>query len=486
MFKNISLEEIYNQDEAFSNLLYGTGIVLIGRATNGPVMVPVGVETEEEAVKIFGAESELTNAFIEARAAGGSLIYLLRVNGSHAETNLQDQLTLVSTSADDSSNDLMYQISTHEENRFLQFLNPLTGYTASYIITGKTIDQIATEINIQAMALDAPFWVSKSKVGDSSVLVDELFSKAQTSGGSTDLRFNGYAEQVREALDILAPYPIAQIGILGEAFNEKLFDMYLYQKIAEFADEKARASIPCIITIGASALHKNIGMLYTIADSFQTLLATECRVSEYINVVIAFPRPPGPLEPLESQYYESNGVAAYCGLIDSLGAYEGTTNKPIAGMNMLVDGSGLNDLEKIELSSMGYVVFKEGTFSGVEQLRVLKGVNLAKATLRVVDTRNSFITLRYIAPLMSNISNVKTIQSLLYKLGRVAESEEITELTTLKGKVEAVLEAESGYIKDYKVSESYSYEGFTRSIILNIEIVPIGEIESISLSVQAR
>jgi hypothetical protein len=358
-------------------------------------------------------------------------------------------------------------------------MNAMTGYTASYLITGKKISDIAAEINIEAAVVGAPVYATILRDEESSSLVDELFSGAQTEGADEELNLVTYAESICMMLEYLSSYPIGQIGILCEIFNRVYDNTYLYQKIADFAQWKVRASTPCIVTIGMSRAYIDAGYAYDAAKAFKTVLTTECPVSEYINVVVA-----EPVFPSLSSDYRSNGVAAYCGLLDIIEYSESSTNKVVTGA--VNDKIPLDDTQKAELASLGYVVFKNTVYAGEKQVRVWRGCNLTRQTTRVINPNDLSQSVRNIPAPMSNVGNVRLVQSILYKLHDIVDEEEMTEISTLQSKVEAVLQTESRNISSYTVTESSVYQGFARNLIVSIEITPIGELESISISVQAQ
>jgi hypothetical protein len=316
--------------------------------------------------------------------------------------------------------------------------------------------------------------------GSSTLLADELFSPAQTNGGSTEANGVVYTTKMLEVLSQLEAYPIAQIGILCDAFYIRCADgAYLYQKLAEFTSNKARACMPCIITIGADGYAIRENRAYDFANSIRSLVITECQVSEYINIVLA-----NPVFSMFTPTYMSNGVAAYCGLIDSAHYSEGTTNMRVVGAT--ADSIGLTSSQKAELSSYGYVVYTDVTYAGEKQLRVLKGVNLVKASTKVVDLDDPATYVRRIASPMSSVANVKLVQHILYELDKSIDTETVSDTSVIKSAIEEILKSESEYIKNFSITESEILNGFTKNYQINIEITPVGEIENISLSVQSQ
>lgn len=478
MFKNLTLSEIYNKESPFEGLLPGTGIVLIGRASIGPVMAPIKVNTIEDALMIFGVDSEISNAYLEAKASGAENIFLVRINGSNAIINVQDAFTLISLEAISNANMLQYEILTSGVDRYLTLFNPTTGYNSSYYLTDKTITQIVSEINIDAMTFQSPVYATESIEGSTSILIDEYFSKAQASGADPEIT-NVDPNRIIQILDELDAYPISQVGILCENFNTIHGESYFYQKIVEFTERKVKACMPCIVTIGIddSLIEGNI--IYAVADSFRNAIKLECPISEFINVIISRPTFYG-FHPR----YISNGVAGYCGLIDSTGYYEGTTNKRIYGA--IQDTIPLTNDQKITLANYGYVLLNTGVYNAEQQVRVLKGVNLARGYNKVVDLDDPPNYTRYIPAPMSNIANVKLIQHIVYKLDDILQAQELSKISTLYARIDETLNSEKEYVKEYTIDISETYQGFTRTYVVGLEIIPVGELSNITLSMRTR
>lgn len=486
MLNNITLSEIFNKEYPFESLPRGTGIVLIGTALTGPARVPIKATDLEQVSIIFGLNSQLTNAYMEAVTCGAtSDIYLIRVNGEHAQTNIQNKLILTSLDAIEEANDLQYEIFTSGDDRYLTLSNNKTGYYSSYYLTGKTISQLASEINIDAVTMQSPVYASVLVEGPTSMLIDEYPSEAQTEGAELGYPKLDYIREIEEILASLEDYPIAQIGILCEPFFAKSEDGHLYDKLQEFAQRKAKACAPCIITIGAEYLVTTDDfvdrevLVFERAVSFASLLQTECPVSEFINIVISGPRFPG-FHPS----YRSSGVAAYCGIIDGTSYYEGTTNK--AMLTATSDVLSFTDEQRAKLAELGYVVTITGTYNGQQQVRIYRGVNLTKSTNAVIDPFAPREPVRYIPSPLTDIANVKLVQHIAYRLNDVLDFDELSQISTLRARLEDIMRSESEYIKNYNISISETYHGYTKTYVVNIEMVPAGEVDSLVMTIQTR
>jgi hypothetical protein len=216
-----------------------------------------------------------------------------------------------------------------------------------------------------------------------------------------------------------------------------------------------------------------------MADTFNSDLLSKCQVSEYVNVIIAQHE----LSYLSSDYI-SNGVAAYCGIIDSTHYSEGTTNRKIYGAT--TDLIALTPEQREKLTTYGYVTTLSGTYSGEAQFRIYKGTNLSKGTPLVIDLDDSSVVVRKVTSPLSNIANIKLIQHILLELEKVIDTEDMSTISTLKSTMTSILDSESNYIKEYTISESNTYKGYAKTQVFSIELTPIGEIESISITVQAK
>lgn len=482
MFNDLTLSEIYNKGRPFDDIVPGSCIVLIGTAPIGPAMALIKAVDVEQVIMTFGVDSELANAYMEARTAGAtSDVYLVRINGTHAVTNIQDVITLTSLEAVESANTLQYEVITSGIDRYLTLFNPLTGYNASYYLPGKTITQVVSEINVDAVTLESPVYATITENVDTSVLVDEYFSVAQTDGADPQISVFDFPERVIEVLGYLDGYPISQVGILGVPFQKVYIidsvPTYLYQIVADFAERKMREFNPCIVTIGASNVLIDSEMLETHADNFAQRLEYECKVSEFVNVVLGR-LVYSNLHPS----YTSFGVAAYCGLLDSIDHYESTTNKRMHGTSG--DNSGLTSDQRVTLANKGYVTFITGIFNGEKQVRVAKGVNLARSFNKVLSTTGS--NTRYIPAPLSNVSNVKLVQHIVYLLKDTLDMDEIDKISTLKSRVETVMEDMVEYVKSYSLSITEKLEGYAKTFVVNLEITPVGELDGITLSMQTR
>jgi len=494
MFKDLTLTEVYNRESPFESLLPGTGIVLIGRADIGPAMTPVKAVDTEQVIMTFGVDSELANAYIEAKMSGATDVYLIKANGKHAETNVQNVIKLISLESVESANMLQYEILTSDQDRYLTLFNPMTGYNSSYYIANKTISQVVSEINVDAITLQSPVYAVMLQDGSTDILVDEYFSEAQTDGADPEYDSDNLMDNIVEILEYLDAYPIAQVGILCQSFKTVKNGEYLYAKLEDFVRRKMQACTPCIVTIGVDDLMVDSGAAYNISKMFCDTIRLECPVSEFINVVLARPVFTG-LHP----NYVSNGVAAYCGLINSIGYAESTTNKVINGAVgdtlTLTDGTDDGTPESIanitnqlkpELANLGYVVFKESALGKQKEVRVSKGANLTRSFNKVIDLDDTSQFIRYIPAPMSNIANVKLIQHIVYRLNEVLDLEELSKISTLKLRIKEVLESEIEYIKDYSVNITENYEGYAKTYVVGIDITPVGELGSINLSMQTR
>lgn len=479
MIKDLTLSEIYNRESPFEDLIPGTSIVLIGRALIGPAMVPIKASESQDALMIFGVDSELSNAYLEAKMSGASDIYLIRINGTHAETNVQNAIKLSSLEAISAANSLQYEVITSGTNRYLTLINTEIGYNASYYLTGKTISQIVSEINIDAITFQSPVYATLTTEGSTDILVDEYFSSAQTDGanpqpGIVDIK------RIIDMLEYLDTFPIAQIGILCSAFYDVYEDGYLFARLTEFVERKVRGCSPCIVTIGTDAGSVDVGVVFYLADRFKNNITVECPISEFINVILA-----RPIFPTLHSTYVSNGVAAYCGIIDSAPYYEGTTNKRLIGATD--DKVGLTNDEKTELANVGYIVLTTGIFNTEQQVRIKRGVNLSKGFNLVVDPDDPSLSYtRTIPAPMANVANVKLIQHIVSQLNDVLQTEEPTEISTLRARTEEVLDNEAEYIKEYNIEIAESLQGYAKTYVVSVEITPVGELSSIALTMQTQ
>lgn len=502
MLRNLSLHEIFNRETPFESLLPNSGVVLVGRANIGPVMTPIKARDITSVQNIFG-DSQLTNSYIECSNAGAKDIYLVRINGAHAITDIQGMITLMSLSGETSANDLQYKVVTEvtEGGSFTWLLlkNDTTFFTKTYDITFMKIEDIVTMINLDAIAFESPVFAI---MNIEDTLVDIDYTEGQSINGDSGAGNNNYCDKLRDLLSFLMSYPISQLGIVYESFD--YFDtdksVYLYNILSLFARDKMRACEPCIVTIGAAEWTIESDDFFDSCFGFTGIIASQCEVSEFINVIIANLKTKR-FDNTLGEYiylYQSNAVAAYCGLIDSLSPDAGTTNRQVEGLEGLYDRLNLTEVQKRALSNFGFVILRYDRYGGIKQFRVMRGANLTCSSNYVLNPdfdgsldesdTNQRVS-RVIPTALSSLSNVKLMQYIGMQLKDVIDnydSDEDSDISTLKVKIVNALSAVEDYIKEYAISIEEVLQGFSKTQMVYLDIIPMGEIRSVTISAQIQ
>jgi hypothetical protein len=509
----MNISEIYNREKLFENLSPGTGIVLIGTSDRGPSMVPVKAINYTQVARVFGEESQLANAFVEAYTNGGQDIYLVRINGTHRRINVQNVITLVAVSADDESLKIRYSIIEEPDgSRYMTIINSKIGYSKTYYLNGKSLSQLVNEINIDALSIKSPVYAVLNSEGSTDTLYQEDFRNPVViiegeDGedpiivedpflGGSEMDNQDFMGRIEQVLTMLEAYPICQVGIVCDSFNSANENGYLYQILSNFAKDKVRCSQPCMVTVGIvfpktnnnQEAKNNAEFIYEAAERFITVLNLDCQVSEYINVVIAKPS-----FSRTHPSYTSNGVAAYCGMLHKSYNYDGTTNQVVNDADD--EKSFLTDEQKERLSQLGYVTFSKVRKYGVEQVRVLRGVNLVKSVKEVINpdyirelplsTTNQPIV-RKIPSLLSSSANVAFVQNLGFALNEIFDVDTRYNVTTLQWRIEEILRRFSDIIKESRIDVKEIIQGYVKWYIVNIDVIPVGEIETISIGVRVQ
>ena len=486
MFKDVSLDYIYNKTHMFEGLVSGTGILLIGLAESGPSMTVIDPKHDFEYVSnIFGASSNLARGYLEAVQNGADLVYLLRINGVHTE--LWDNGILYrSLEATDLSRGINFDLSTDEE---LVITNPYTGSRTTFTKD----DDLITNINLAASN------------GECEVYAMEMLVEPTLSIGSTDMYYYEFNDRMATILDMLTPYPIGQVGILYGAFNHKEDNVSLYSIVSSFAEQKAAVFEPCVITMGLvteSEGNKNYNLAPTnlvpideyggyyypflrmqLIDGeiggFDLAPVTDEK-SMYINVVTS-----RVLYDNGYESYYSPMIGVYCGLTSVSSYGDSTTNKKIPNIRADVtnysygipDGDydyyeykAIIDNRMQELSDAGYVLVKHDEYLGHPNARILNGVT-------------------HVYPrkmLTGKLMNVLLIQSLTHDIRPYLTNFNDLPIHEVKRRISRVLDAYASGIKEYNISSQIVYSGYTQKYHFNIELLLYGEANTIQLSLVTR
>lgn len=444
------LSKIITGKLPYQNIQGDSPTVLIGKAERGPKMVPVKPSNLDQAVSIFGRDSELTRAYAECIDSGGSNIYLIKINGKEAYVSLKDlqgriMATLYSVSADEHMNDARIEVSkeyvelvnndertpTHSkdiEGNYLEdpegdyrlivnvgITSPITGRVHTFEdMYDYTIDELITLINERAILGSSGIYalgsnITKVKCKD----LEEIsynFNFASREDFVDDIHV---FERVYHILQELKMTNVRNIGILGlDFFAKAYYDQFVYQYFSEFTKEMHDNGNPCFITMGLknarydSRVEESIENFLNYAQPLEESImdgdtiverarGAGYTISEYINLIVArvkVRKPYALIDTSKPEVYLTNGVASYCGIIDSLEVGESTTNKPIKN----VVWENITDETPIPLNTLQFTdrEIKRKTDNGLvvlnvdqsQGVNVYQGVNLLKKTFVPNDT----------------------------------------------------------------------------------------------------
>lgn len=485
-----SLDYIYNRTNLFANLVPNTGLVLIGHATQGPSMTIVDTKNSIQRVQnIFGTDSTLTRAYIEAVQNGATNVYLVRINGTHQEL-WTDGVLLRSMEATNSSTYIDISDSTAET---LIINNEETQESSSFTIDANLI----TNINIAASN------------GECEVYAQACAVEPTLSTGATEEYLYEINDRLTTILEILETYPIQQVGILCGSFNHKETGeetISMYSIVTDFVTSKTQAFEPCIVTLGIlpeldhaynyenpvmgiAPLDENGAYIYPYLyaqlvenapiEGFDLSPVTDDK-SMYINTIIS-----RALYDNGYESYYSPCIGVYCGLIARSYYGSSTTNKTIPNIredvtnyNYGIDSTSysyyiyqeLIDDRIDSLIDLGYVIIKKDRHTGLNVARVLAGINDAYAA----------------SPIIGKVSNVLLIQDITTEIAMYLQDFVNMPRREIETGIYDILDRFTTVIKDYTIVSKEILVGYAKKLQFDIELLIFGELQSIHLKVRTK
>lgn len=488
-----NLSEIVNGTLPYQNIVGMNPIVLIGRANKGPMLVPIGIKDYKHAVDIFGSSSELTDAYKECSQAGGSNIYLIKIDGGHAEyivkdKYLVDSIRITSLDASMEANDIKVFTTSGVADKVL-IVSDSEDYKRTYALRDKTIQQLANEINNEALYGESKVYAEALQPNTNALDLEEISVEGVSlSGGRAGgLYYSELYNKTEIVLNNLRMTNVRCVGVLNSLFYLFPNGKNVYDMLSKFADEMHNNNSPCIVVLGIETniekeeiTELSMNFIDQSSPSYNELTSSienaKYEISEYVNIVIArF------VVSNTSTYYISNGVASYCGLLSTLKPGESTTNKKIDFV--VANLIPLNEEELRLLSDIGYTVFIQDRQS---LIRVLRGVNLLHYTggMTYREENGESLPIKK-ASLLGKLSNVTLLAEIINELSnRLDESFSIIKS---RGDVniitKEVLDNYLTSIRSYTISITTVRGKNVYTYAVDIDLSIYGEIDSINLTV---
>ena len=336
------LELIAPEDETTEE-----SVILIGTSSNGPNLSMTRAFSHRDAINMFGS-GELVRGAYEALGAGASRVYLIKIGGKEAETNLRDSggnivAKAQSFFAGDDYNNIKIEVKDNDLTIYYEG-DDNKRKLVSYNLYGKTYGDLREETIENLYKGISPILIEPYEKFVS--LVDLRSTEKSLSGGASneDMNIDERYEYLEEALEHIRSIDIPGIVVPISCHIDKKPE--ILRLVNDYCSVRNKEGVGTISVLPVSSPSDDI----TTGHNYVTAIAGEAtfRISD-IN--------PDALDLNDNNVlsYVNTCESVCAGFINSLRFSESPANKTIQGI-INYEISDDFDKDKLEEVGISYII----------------------------------------------------------------------------------------------------------------------------------